>query len=376
VNATDNSRTLALSHSRTAFIAAHNGARIWGGAERATAALLAGLQRRGHRVLLFCNDPLVAEGASALGVPTELQPLGGDGALHHAVRFALRLRRDRPDALVVGTYKKLLLAGLAARLARVPKVAARVGLESDTPRNAKYRIALPRLVDTVVVNADRMRSAFADLRGLDSCRVVTIHNGVHPPTMTSTREEVRRSLGIPPDAPVVGAVARLAGQKRFDRLLRAVSRLSDDVHCVLAGDGSERAALESLARELRIAPRVHFLGHRDDVGNVLGALDVFAVTSDREGMSNAMLEALAAGVPVASTPVSGADEALAPLPDGRAVGIVTSFDEEGIASALRDLLADRGRLAAMGAAAREAAEERFGFERMLDRWERVLLGAG
>ena len=358
------------------FVAAHNGARIWGGAERATAALLAGLQRRGHRVLLFCNDPLVAEGASALGVPTELQPLGGDGALHHAARFALRLRRDRPDALVVGTYKKLLLAGLAARLARVPKVVARVGLESDTPRNAKYRLALPRLVDTVVVNADRMRPAFADLPGLDSCRVVTIHNGVHPPTATATRDEVRRSLGIPPDAPVVGAVARLAGQKRFDRLLRAVSRLPGGVHCVLAGDGSERAALEALARELGIAPRVHFLGHRDDVGNVLGALDVFAVTSDREGMSNAMLEALAAGIPVASTPVSGADEALAPLPDGRHVGVVTSFDEEGIASALRGLLADRGRLAAMAAAAREAAEERFGFERMLDRWERVLLGAG
>jgi glycosyltransferase involved in cell wall biosynthesis len=93
-------------------------------------------------------------------------------------------------------------------------------------------------------------------------------------------------------------------------------------------------------------------------------------------MSNAMLEALAAGVPVASTPVSGADEALAPLPDGRTVGMVTSFDEEGIASALRGLLADRTRLAAMGAAAREASEERFGFEGMLDRWERVLLGAG
>ena len=100
------------------YVAAHNGARIWGGAERATTRLLAGLQGRGHRVLLFCNQPLVAERASALGVPTEILALGGDIALPHALRFASRLRRDRPDALVVGTYKKLFLASLGAHLAR------------------------------------------------------------------------------------------------------------------------------------------------------------------------------------------------------------------------------------------------------------------
>jgi|GEM_PF-5085594 len=103
------------------FIVAHNGARIWGGAERALTQLLAGLQRRGHRVLLLCNDPVVAGPARALGVSAEILPLGGDVAVHHAVRLARRLAEMRPDALLVGLFKKVWLAGLAGRLAGVPR---------------------------------------------------------------------------------------------------------------------------------------------------------------------------------------------------------------------------------------------------------------
>lgn len=356
------------------FIVAHNGAPEWGGAERATSLLLAGLAGRGHRVLLLCNRALVAERAAALGVPTAILPLGGDVALGDAARLALRLRRLRPDVMIVGTFRKLLLAAAGARMGGVPRVVVRVGLETDTPRSVKYRFVLGRWVDTVVVNAERIRPSFLALPGWSEERVVTIHNGVHPPVRTAPPGALRRELGIPAGARVVGAVARLASQKRLDRLLRAVALLPPDVHCVLAGDGDERPGLEALARAEGIGERVHFLGHRGDVADVLAALDVLALTSDREGLSNAMLEAMMAGVPVVSTDVSGADDALAPLPDGRRPGIVVGFDPAEIAAALREVLDDPERRARMSAAARERAEERFGFERMLDRWERVLSG--
>lgn len=354
-------------------VVAHNGARIWGGAERATALLLAGLQRRGHRVLLLCNDPAVARGAAELGVPAEILALGGDGMLPHAVRLARRLRRLRPDAFVIGTYKKLFLAALGARMARVPRIVARVGLETDTPRSAKYRFAIPRWVDAVVVNARRIRPAFTALRGLAADRVVVIHNGVEPPVPRRPHGSLRATLGIPADAPVAGAVARLARQKRLDRLLRAVAKIAD-AHCVLAGDGEERSALEAVAAELGIASRVHFLGHRQDTGDVLDALDVFVVSSDREGLSNAMLEALACGVPVVSTRVSGADDALEPFADGSAPGEVVGFSEDEIAATLGRLLADPARRREMAEAARRRAAERFGMDAMLDRWEMVLAG--
>jgi glycosyltransferase involved in cell wall biosynthesis len=353
------------------FVIAHNGARVFGGAERAVTLLLAGLQRRGHRVLLLCNDGVVARPARALGVQAELLPLGGDVSVHHAARLARRLYAERPDALLVGMFKKAWLAGLAGRIAGVPRTVVRVGLETDVPRNAKYRLAFRRLVDHVVVVADRMRPSYA---GLGGGRLSVIPNAVHLPPRRYFPGAVRMSLGIPPQAPVVGSVARLVAQKRLDRLLDAVARLPRDVHCILAGEGPLRGTLERQAAALGLAGRVHFLGHRADVADVLGALDVFVATSDREGMSNAMLEALAAEVPVVSTPVSGTDEALRPGRGGVAPGVVVRFDADAVAGAVRAVLDDADRRRAMAAAAGMRAREAFGFPRVLDAWERVLAG--
>ena len=356
------------------FIVAHNGARVWGGAERALVLLLDGLRRRGHRVLLLCNDHVVAEPARALGVPAEILPLGGDVSVHHAVRLARRLTRLRPDVLLVGMFKKVWLAGLAGRLAGVPRIVARVGLETDVPRNRKYRFAFRRLVDGVVVVAERMRPAYAALPSVGARRLSVIPNAVHPPERARFPGAVRMSLGIPPDAPCVGVVARLVAQKRIDRLLDSVGRLPAEVHCIVAGEGPLRDALRRQAAALGIAGRVHFLGHRADVADVLGALDVFVLSSDREGMSNAMLEALAAEVPVVSTRVSGAEEALRCGADGIAPGVVVDFDAAALADAVRAVLGDTERRRAMAAAAGRRAREVFGFPRVLDAWERVLAG--
>jgi glycosyltransferase involved in cell wall biosynthesis len=356
------------------FIVAHNGARIWGGAERALTRLLAGLQQRGHHVLLLCNDPVVAGPARAAGIEAEILPLGGDVSVHHALRLARRLAELRPDALLVGMFKKVWLAGLAGRLAGVPRIVARVGMETDVPRNLKYRLAFRRLVDHVVVVAERLEPAYAALPGYGAGRLSVIPNAVHPPAPRLPPGAVRASLGIGPDAPCVGVVARLVTQKRLDRLLDAVARLPADVQCIIAGDGALRGALQAQAAALGIAPRVHFLGERADVADVLGALDVFVMTSDREGMSNAMLEALAAEVPVVCTPVSGTDEALRCGDDWIAPGVVVDFDAAAVAEGIRGVLEDAGRRQAMAAAAGRRAREMFSFPRMLDAWERVLAG--
>jgi glycosyltransferase involved in cell wall biosynthesis len=352
------------------FIVAHNGAHLWGGAERSVALLLAGLQQRGHRVLLLCSDRTVADPAGALGVPVEIVPLGGDVALHHAAGLALRLRRMEPDALLIGTFKKTWLAGLAGRMAGVPRIVARIGLQSDVPRNPKYHFVFRRLVDQVVVVAERLRPTYQARLGPQ--RVWLIPNAVHPPVAVMPGCAVRASLGIAPGAPCVGTVARLAGQKRLDRLLDAVALLSPDVHCIIAGDGPLGGVLQRQATRLGIAGRVHLLGFRPDVGDVLKALDVFVLTSDQEGMSSAMLEAMAAGVPVVSTPVSGTDEALRPGPGGVAPGVLAAFDAAAVAREAGALLRDPVRRAEMGAAGALRAREDFSFPRVLDRWEQVL----
>jgi glycosyltransferase involved in cell wall biosynthesis len=353
------------------FIVAHNGARIWGGAERATVSLLKGLKDRGHRVLLLCNDQKVVSESIARGVPAEICVVGGDVALPHAFRLSRVLRKRRPDVFIVGTYKKLFLASLGARLAGVPRIVVRVGLESDTPRSLKYRVALNRWVDGVAVNGKRMVAAFTSLDGLDSSKVRVIWNGVeahHPP---SDPMKLRQDLGIGANRFLIGTVARLARQKRIDRLLEVTSLLPD-VYCIIAGDGTRRDELHEKMRALKIEERVRFLGNRDDVGNVFAALDVFVVTSETEGLSNAMLEAMSYGIPVVSTDVSGAQDALAADDDGLAAGVVTDFDPESIAEAIALLQEDPGTRGSMSRFARRRAITRFSTDQMLTAWEEFL----
>jgi glycosyltransferase involved in cell wall biosynthesis len=354
------------------FVVAHNGARIWGGAERATVMLLFGLQSRGHRVLLLCNAKIVFNEASKRGIPATIFSIGGDVALHDGFRVATLLRELQPDAFLIGTYKKLALAAFGAHIARVPRVVARIGLESDTPRNAKYRFALRHWVDGVAVNAQAMVRPFAELRGFGPEKVTVIRNGVNAPSRQRPQRTLRNSLGLSADAKVIGTVARLARQKRIDRLIDAMTMIPSGVRCIIAGDGPRRIELERRRDELGLHDRVHFLGHRDDVAAVLDALDLFIVPSDKEGMSNAMLEAMAFGLPVVSTRVSGAEDALSPNERGDAAGQIVDFSAHAIAVAAKEILRDDPLRSRMAAAAQVRAAEEFSFEVMLDRWEAFL----
>lgn len=359
----------------TLRIAAHNGARTYGGGEKWAVLLLKGLQERGHEVQLFCNFEEIAERARAEGVDASVAVLGGHLALWQAWTFAARLRAFKPDALLVSTFKKIWLAGYAARRAGVPRVVSRIGLDSDLPgKHWTYRLAFRRWVDAALVNAEGIRrEVVRTLPGYDPARVATVYDGIVPPHASFHRREAREALGLPPDAPVIGSVTRLSRQKRLDRLLDALVLLHG-VHGVLAGVGELEDRLRSQARALGLEDRVHFLGYRRDVGDVLVALDAFLLTSDREGMANAMLEAMAAGVPVVSTRVSGADEALGPDDAGRAPGLIVEGDPAALAAAVRGVLEDPVLRETMSQEGRRRAREWFGYERMVDAWEAVLGG--
>ena len=165
-------------------------------------------------------------------------------------------------------------------------------------------------------------------------------------------------------------MAALRPEKNLARLLRAFHIATREQHArlVLIGNGPERPKLEQLAGELGIADRTHFAGHIADPTSLIKALDVFAMSSDTEQMPLSLLEAMAAGVPVAATDVGDIG---AMLPEfGRA--FVTALEDGALASALAALIRDPGLRQTLGAANRTKAEREFDQQTMFAAWADLL----
>ncbi len=284
------------------------------------------------------------------------------GLIAARMTTARALKRFNPDIVVAHNVS----ATLVARLARpgVPILTIFHGVTSPDYRNAAR--VLNFAADRVVVVSDaigmRLRQA-----GLRKVNVATIQNAVTPPVLGS-RTEARAELGLPRDAPVALCPARLERPKRHDLLLDAWSRLRGDAILLVAGDGSQRAALEERAAPM--GDRVRFLGSRSDVPMLLAAADVTVLISDSEGLPLAILESLAAGRPVVASDVGGVREVL----ESGAGRCVPAGDVGSIAAALQEMLDDepaRAEAAAIGLSVVNTLHDPV---RMMDRYRELVSG--
>jgi glycosyltransferase involved in cell wall biosynthesis len=203
---------------------------------------------------------------------------------------------------------------------------------------------------------DRRRMIERQRMAPDVVRLVP--NGIEGRPATPGRD-VRAELGIAPDAPVVGSVGTLRAQKRFDVLLRAAAELAPrraGLRVVIVGEGPERARLEALAAQLGLADSVLLLGARDDVADVLQALDVAVLSSDFEGSPLSVMEYMEAGLPVVATAVGGLAEM---IDDGVHGLLVPRRDPTALAAAVGALLDDPARRRELGAAARARRRAQF-----------------
>lgn len=208
----------------------------------------------------------------------------------------------------------LLYGGTAARLAHVDRL---IHVEHDVWQyNDPKRLRLMRLVAAltrphVVGVAERMRGPLSRVYPRQSVEIIV--NGVAIDRYPADRARARRVLGVSGDAPVIGAVGRLERVKGHDLLIEAMAALSSSPLLFIVGDGSCRSELEQLALSLGIASRVRFLGHCDNVAQILPAFDVLCQPSRAEGLPLAVLEAQASGVPVVATDVGDLASAVCPV---------------------------------------------------------------
>lgn len=294
-------------------------------------------------------------------------------------RVAGWLRRERVGLVHGHLPLAGVVARLAGRLAGVPVVYTEHNLQERYHPGTRLanRLTWRAQAQAIAVSGEVARSIGRSLG--DRVPVTVVRNGIAvggPRPSEGEVSDLRRDLGILAGAPVIGSVAVLRTQKRFDHWLRAARLVASerpDAHFVLVGDGPLRGQLEALARELGLAGQVTFAGLREDVAPYLALFDVYLMSSEFEGLPLALLEAMAAGVPPVATAVGGIPEVVRDRVEGR---LVPFGDVEGLARGAAELLADRDLAASLAAAARRRVEKEFSVERMARElegiYERVL----
>ena len=290
------------------------------------------------------------------------------------VAYARAIRAVRPDALISYNWGSIEWAIVNRLYCGLPHVHLEDGFGRDeADRQLRRRVLTRRFVlrrSAVVVPSRTLAALATRAWRLPPDRVTYIPNGID-----AHRFDVAPDPGGFFDragaACVIGAFAPLRAEKNLGRLLRAFARLDATARLVICGDGPEAAPLRALAGELGLGARVTFTGHVRAPELIMGAFDVFAITSDTEQMPYAVLEAMSARLPVVGTDVG--DVAAMVHPDNRRF-VVPRDQPEPLVAALRELQADAGLRRHLGARNRADVERRFTIERMTSEFARVLGG--
>jgi glycosyltransferase involved in cell wall biosynthesis len=346
-----------------------------GGGEVQFVELLRGLPRDRYDLsvlALEASGPLL-EDVRGMGLEPHLFPLAGSflrpQSARQVGRMASWLRENRVDVVHVHDFYTTLLAVPACRLARVPVVVGRLDLVHWHGRARHAMLAAATHAAThVIANAGAVRRLVIERERVPAHKVSVIYNG-----LDLRRFDARAAAGVaaplpslPEGAPLITLVANTSHEvKRQEDFLEALAQVRQQVpaaQAFLIGDGSRRPFLEERARALGLGGAVHFLGYRTDVPAVLSRATVGVLCSRHEGLSNAVMEGMAARLPMVVTDAGGNGELVA---HGERGFVVPPMAPAALAEALVRVLRapDRGRR--MGQAGRRFVEEALSLERMV-----------
>lgn len=342
----------------------------WGGQEIRILTEAEGMQSRGHRVTLLCPDhATIHPEAKRRGLEVVALPIGRKkpGGV-----FALRrwLKRHPVDVINTHSSTDSWLAGLACRLLHDPPAIIRTRHISTAVRASRAnRWLYLRSAARVVTTGEKLRVDLLQWLGADAGHIVSIPTGIDLQRFSpGDRTEARRTLALPESDALVGIVATLRSWKGHDDLLEAFAMMKrPGSRLVIVGDGPCNEPIRRRMRALGIDEQVVMAGNQDNVTPWIRAFDVFVLPSfANEGVPQALMQAMACGIPVVSTTVGSIPEIVTPERTGL---LVPPKDPQALAAALTRVLDDdalRGRLAEAGYA---YAQQHFGIDIMLDRME-------
>ena len=351
-----------------------------GGAERVALSLVEQLVKRGHRLSLVsleepADGPLaprfVEAGACVLRIPKDRG--GFDRSL--SARLLWRFVQERFDVVHTHNPIPLIYAAIPARLSGARVVHSKHGPHPDAPHRLWLRRAGAAAAHVFCPVSEATADFARSIHEVDGRKIRVVENGVdlerYRPD-AERRGRTRAALGLGADAKVIGTVGRMESVKNQALLLRAAAPLLEDrVRLVIVGGGSLAASTRALAEELGVSAYCVFTGERHDTAELYRAFDLFALSSDSEGLPLVLTEAMGAALPIVATSVGGVPKVV----DAGETGLLVPAGDEGaLRSALGQVLGDDSLAARLGARGREAALERYAVGPMIDAFEAIYRG--
>jgi glycosyltransferase involved in cell wall biosynthesis len=358
-----------------------------GGAERMMVGFASQAHKRGLSAKIVSLDPdvelLSYEGEiAAAGITVVRFPARSLLDLHRIWLLAKYLKKEEFDLIHTHLSYANILGSICARMVGIPVVStlhsvANVSNPGYRFRNSLELFALRRIARRVIAVGTKIKEVYQSRLGDE--KIIVIPNAVaaSPSLADAQRQRIRAAMAKNPDGPVIITVGRFAPPKALDDLVKAFARLHKlhpAASLVMVGEGELFNEIQVLVRELKLEGNVSLLGSRTDIPGLLAASDIFVSSSVREGLPLAILEAMAAGLPVVATDVGDISQVVSP-----ASGIVVpARHPELIAQALDQLIRDPHKRREMGMAARRYVVENYALEAWMDKlialYEEVLHG--
>ncbi len=291
-------------------------------------------------------------------------------------RLAGLAKQERVDIIHTFFEKSEVMGWLVARLSGIPIwITSRrdLGFKRKNIYKRIFKFAA-RHCKRCVANCYAVKNQMVQWEGLSEERIEVIYNGLDlaPYQNSPDRERVRNELGFDDHISLVGMIANfnfeIKGHRYFLEAAKTVLKKIPKVEFLLVGDGPLRNHYEKLTHALDMKEKIHFLGVRNDAPAILSNLSISVLSSTSEGLSNVILESMAAGKPVIATNVGGSRE----IVEGGVTGyLVPPGDSQAMAKAITELLQDPDKAKAMGAAGRKRVGEKFSIKAMVESHENL-----
>ncbi len=354
---------------------------IVGGSQTHLVQVMRFLDRERFAPTFYClsGEGELLDAVRATGVEV-LSPAAGEG--YRGLGLARRvwaLRRSFAERHLDIVHNYLLRANfvgsMAARLARVPVVlCSKRGCHEMRGGDLLMARVGNALADRVTANAEAVRRFVHEDEGCALDKMPVIPSGIDTDRFQPlAAADYKARIGLPPGRTVIGIVTRMRTRKGVEEFIRAIGTVRQhrpDVHAVIVGEVALDDVLQRLVGDLGLGEHLTLLGSRSDMPEVLSAFDVFVLSSHDEGMSNAVLEAMAMRLPVVATDVGGTGEVVRDEASGL---LVPAKDPDALAAAVARVIADPERMVAMGSLGRDIVVERFSARAMVRQMEELYL---